>query len=181
MGAAPGGLSFTLFDESLDALREGAACRGMDTSLFFDLGGTHSARPARRVCQGCPVRVECFIYALETAEHRMDYGVWGGTTCKDRIRFRQGFRLGHTTQRRAATREEVEEVLAEIDEEHREPTMAERVMGQGYARREDEVAWVAEHLPWGTNTKGDPQRYSPEYQARHAVYRERYDRKKAAR
>jgi WhiB family transcriptional regulator, redox-sensing transcriptional regulator len=32
---------------------------------------------ARRVCRGCPVRAECFLYAWERPE---EYGIWGSFT-----------------------------------------------------------------------------------------------------
>lgn len=55
-----------------------AACRGMDPEMFFPNRGSRAAE-ARAVCATCPVRAEC----LEAGrlEH---YGVWGGTTFKER-------------------------------------------------------------------------------------------------
>lgn len=41
---------------------------------------------------GCPVRNECLDYAL-TAEHGL-YGMWGGTTPKERRVIRRRRRLG---------------------------------------------------------------------------------------
>lgn len=38
-------------------------------------------RNARQVCFTCPVRLECLIEALET---RMEFGVWGGLTERER-------------------------------------------------------------------------------------------------
>ena len=64
-----------------------AACRGMDPELFFperwELGWTDT-RIARAICAGCPVCAEC----LETALQRHEYGIWGGTSEKQRIRMR---------------------------------------------------------------------------------------------
>ncbi|MFB9207567.1 WhiB family transcriptional regulator [Nonomuraea spiralis] len=40
---------------------------------------------ARRICQGCPVRVQCLTWAVETGEAE---GMWGGTTPDERRRIR---------------------------------------------------------------------------------------------
>ena len=58
-----------------------AACRGMDSSVFFSPAGErgHLRREreqrAQQVCLGCPVRRRCAEFALKTGEA---YGVWGG-------------------------------------------------------------------------------------------------------
>ncbi len=59
-----------------------SACRGLDSSMFFP-GHDGDAEPALRVCAGCPVRDECLEFALET---RQRYGIWGGTTERQRRR-----------------------------------------------------------------------------------------------
>jgi len=74
-----------------------AACRGMDTALFYSWGTTsRRGRPASRrgdryvdprlkqACARCPVRVECLEHALEHWEH----GWWGGTSEDDRREMR---------------------------------------------------------------------------------------------
>ena len=38
---------------------------------------------ARKVCSDCPVKSPCLEYALE---HRIDHGVWGGTSERERRR-----------------------------------------------------------------------------------------------
>lgn len=64
-----------------------AACRGVDSSLFFhpegERGAARSAREAsaKEVCMRCPVRAECATHALAVRE---PYGVWGGLTEDDR-------------------------------------------------------------------------------------------------
>lgn len=69
-----------------------AACRGLDSSLFFhpsgERGAAHDEREAQaqRICAHCPVRRECARYALEAHER---YGVWGGLT-EDELRARAG-------------------------------------------------------------------------------------------
>ncbi|MGW0819469.1 WhiB family transcriptional regulator [Streptomyces viridiviolaceus] len=66
-----------------------AACRGMDSSVFYSPTGERGRlrkereERARRVCEGCPVREQCARMALETREH---YGVWGGLSEADRSR-----------------------------------------------------------------------------------------------
>lgn len=64
-----------------------AACRGVDSSLFFhpegERGAARSAREnsAKEVCMRCPVRAECAAHALAVRE---PYGVWGGLTEDER-------------------------------------------------------------------------------------------------
>lgn len=67
---------------------EGAACDGMDPELFFPSKGPtapQQVREAKAVCATCPVRLACLEYALSVPEH---WGVWGGTTEKERQRIR---------------------------------------------------------------------------------------------
>jgi WhiB family redox-sensing transcriptional regulator len=67
--------------------QRGAACRGMDTNLFFPAAGERGQdreareQAARRVCARCPVRRPCAQFALRAHEQ---YGVWGGLTEEDR-------------------------------------------------------------------------------------------------
>lgn len=63
---------------------EDAACRGMDTEIFFPHQGDDT-RPAKAVCDGCTVRSECLDYALRTGEH---HGVWGGLSERERRKVR---------------------------------------------------------------------------------------------
>jgi WhiB family redox-sensing transcriptional regulator len=59
-----------------------SACRGLDSSMFFP-GHDGDSEPALLVCSGCAVRDECLDFALET---RQRYGIWGGTTERQRRR-----------------------------------------------------------------------------------------------
>jgi len=59
-----------------------SACRGLDSAMFFP-GHDGESEPALRVCAGCAVRDECLDFALET---RQRYGIWGGTTERQRRR-----------------------------------------------------------------------------------------------
>lgn len=63
-----------------------AACKGVDPALFFPERGDDT-KPAKAVCQECPVRAQCLEYALDTREL---YGVWGGESERSRRRLRRG-------------------------------------------------------------------------------------------
>jgi WhiB family redox-sensing transcriptional regulator len=64
-----------------------AACRGVDTELFYfpegerGLARASRERAARAICTICPVKAPCAAYALQ---HHERYGVWGGLTESDR-------------------------------------------------------------------------------------------------
>lgn len=57
-------------------------CANHPPSLFFPSDGV-GVEVARRICADCPVQEPCLEYALE---HRIDHGVWGG--CSERQRRR---------------------------------------------------------------------------------------------
>ncbi len=65
--------------------RRGAACRNMDTELFFPRGETgvplEQTVAAKAVCAGCPVRTACLEFAMAT---RQEYGIFGGLTEQER-------------------------------------------------------------------------------------------------
>lgn len=67
-----------------------AACEGMDPDLFYAEGAAAVAR-AKGVCGACPVRDRCLEWALT----REEFGVWGGTTARERaaMRRQRGLRL----------------------------------------------------------------------------------------
>ena len=69
---------------------EEAACRGLDPETFYAEGGAAVAR-AKAVCATCPLRQKC----LEWAIAREEFGVWGGTTARERaaLRRQRGVRL----------------------------------------------------------------------------------------
>lgn len=48
--------------------------------IFFPTQG-ESANRAKAICAECPVAAECLEYALDTPER---YGIWGGTSEKER-------------------------------------------------------------------------------------------------
>ncbi|WP_170200589.1 WhiB family transcriptional regulator [Prauserella endophytica] len=61
--------------------REFALCREVDTELFFPEKGNNDTGPAKRICNACEVQDECLREAM--TESRM-YGIWGGTTERER-------------------------------------------------------------------------------------------------
>lgn len=63
--------------------RELAACRGLDTELFFP-GQGGQVIEAIAVCATCPVRLPC----LE-AGHSERFGIWGGMSEKRRRTLRR--------------------------------------------------------------------------------------------
>ena len=61
-------------------------CAQTDPEAFFpEKGG--STREARAVCGACPVAAECLEYALA---HDERFGIWGGTSERERQRLRRG-------------------------------------------------------------------------------------------
>lgn len=64
-----------------------AACRGMDTKLFFS-DDPQVTDLAKRVCQRCPVAWACLDEAIATDQSKA-YGVRAGLTGHDRNRMRQ--------------------------------------------------------------------------------------------
>ncbi|MFE0685911.1 WhiB family transcriptional regulator [Streptomyces sp. NPDC058961] len=58
---------------------ERGLCRKVDPDTLFVEGAAQNH--AKALCTGCPVRTECLAHALD---NRIDHGVWGGTTERDR-------------------------------------------------------------------------------------------------
>jgi WhiB family redox-sensing transcriptional regulator len=75
----------TLTTYDPDGWRERAACRNMDTAVFFPESDEETA-VAKAVCAACPVRGACLDFALLT---RQDDGVWGGLDENERRRVRR--------------------------------------------------------------------------------------------
>lgn len=69
-----------------------AACKGFDPEWMFADGA--EARYAKKVCRGCPVVNDCLAYALD---QRIDFGVWGGMTARERRAMRRA--AGETLKR----------------------------------------------------------------------------------
>lgn len=69
------------------AWMEFAACRDMDTKLFFHVGRTHP--DIARACANCAVREQCLVQALiDDAMNKESFGYRGGHTAASRDRMR---------------------------------------------------------------------------------------------
>lgn len=64
-----------------------ASCRSADAAIFYPPNESRGdlregiETEAKAVCRDCPVRRQCRDHALEAGE---PYGIWGGTTPKER-------------------------------------------------------------------------------------------------
>jgi WhiB family redox-sensing transcriptional regulator len=65
-------------------------CRDLAPGVFFPSDGVGVDR-ARRICNDCPVKAPCLEYALE---NRIDHGVWGATSERERRRILRSRRIG---------------------------------------------------------------------------------------
>lgn len=54
--------------------RERASCAGEDPDIFFPDTMAQRVR-AQMICDGCPVQIECAVYAIE---NDAEFGIWGG-------------------------------------------------------------------------------------------------------
>lgn len=66
--------------------KSGLSLEEIDWMFFPPRGHNEAAAAAKEVCARCPVRVECVEYAIET---RQWWGIWGGTTPRQRQRIRR--------------------------------------------------------------------------------------------
>ena len=64
-------------------------CADHPPALFFPSDGM-GVEVARKICAECPVKDPCREYALE---QRIDHGVWGGTSERERRRILRARRL----------------------------------------------------------------------------------------
>ena len=71
-------------------------CFERPPSEFFPSDGV-GVEKARKVCDSCPVQSECLEYALR---NRIDHGVWGGTSERQRRRILKARRLGAPSHHR---------------------------------------------------------------------------------
>lgn len=64
-------------------------CADKPATLFFPSDGV-GVEVARRICGTCAVKEQCLEYALR---NRIDHGVWGGTSERERRRILRRRRL----------------------------------------------------------------------------------------
>lgn len=85
---------------------EQGACRGTNAALFHtSRGSAADIKAAKAICNDvCNVRELCLEYALGQPEHQ-DFGVWGGTSQKER----KGIRKQRRAMARAALKVATEE------------------------------------------------------------------------
>ena len=67
-----------------------AACRGMDTNIFFPSKGK-PANAAKVVCARCLVAAECLDFAMANDQYDGD-GIYGGLTPRQRRARRPAYR-----------------------------------------------------------------------------------------
>jgi WhiB family transcriptional regulator, redox-sensing transcriptional regulator len=72
----------------VDWMRKGR-CRDISPSVFFPSDGV-GVEVARAICADCPVKAPCLEYALE---NKIDHGVWGGASERERRRIARRRRL----------------------------------------------------------------------------------------
>jgi len=81
----------------LEWMAEGK-CREVPPSVFFPSDGV-GVDAARKICADCPVKAPCLEYAVV---HRIDHGVWGGASERERRRIARRRRLAGTALDRNA-------------------------------------------------------------------------------
>lgn len=67
--------------DNLDWMAQGL-CATLPPSTFFPSDGV-GVDEARKICAGCPVKDQCLDHALA---QRIDHGVWGGCSERERRR-----------------------------------------------------------------------------------------------
>lgn len=68
-------------EREMQWMRDGE-CRNFPASAFFPSDGV-GVDAARKICDTCKVKSQCLEYALDA---RIDHGVWGGTSERERRR-----------------------------------------------------------------------------------------------
>jgi hypothetical protein len=84
-------------EKPLDDWKLEAACRGLQTNLFFpEKGDQHTLKTALEICNGtpdtepCPVKQQCLDWILTTFNRDEDlYGIYGGLLPAQRLKLRK--------------------------------------------------------------------------------------------
>ncbi len=73
--------------EDLEGWKSFGACSGVDPNIFYPIEERNEEKVerAKAYCGLCAVQNTCLEYALANKE----YGIWGGTTTKERGRIRR--------------------------------------------------------------------------------------------
>lgn len=71
--------------------REDGICARVDPDAWFPESDGPAHRTVTRICAACPVRRHCLSWALWFGE---EYGIWAGTTARDRQWLRRRLRAG---------------------------------------------------------------------------------------
>jgi len=79
-------VSVDLYFAAEEPWHEDAACVSYPAEVFFPSDEPGASRAAKAICAGCPVREECYAFALETGQSE---GVWGGMDAGERRRMRR--------------------------------------------------------------------------------------------
>ena len=74
-------------------------CRDVAPGTFFPSDGV-GVEVARRICATCPMQAPCLEYALR---NRIDHGVWGGASERERRRIARRRRLERQSATATAT------------------------------------------------------------------------------
>jgi WhiB family redox-sensing transcriptional regulator len=74
-----------------------AACRGLDTNLFFPEKGEPA--DAKQVCETCPVTIECLALGIDERQ-----GIWGNTSERERVLIRRKLRVAAGKSQNAVLR-----------------------------------------------------------------------------
>lgn len=69
--------------------QDAGICKTVDPEMFFEEVKGSDNPAARKVCEGCPVKVKCLQYALDNNE---EFGVWGGLTPPSRHKFARKYK-----------------------------------------------------------------------------------------
>ena len=82
---APSGRPVFTLDLTPEDWAKDALCAQADPEAFFPERGTPTTNP-KTICAACDVQADCLGYALR---HNEKYGIWGGTSPKERQRLRR--------------------------------------------------------------------------------------------
>ena len=83
--------AYEKFQEAIDGEPD-LPCQSWPELFFPEPGPGRNGDPgteAKRLCRGCPIRLQCLDYALTANE---EYGIWGGLGPKERDRLKRNAR-----------------------------------------------------------------------------------------